>query len=371
MEASEPDQGPARLESDPPHSEEPAPVVGGSPETLDAKLDAVESQPARRTGGFAQVAGAVGLVALLLAAGAGGWFYGHYGDSAGAPGDARLDAIMQRLDRIAGEIESQAGRLQATESAIDRVAAAVSNVESTAEAARRAAETGAGDQRPAQLQATINDLAERVAESSDDAQVAELAQRIGSIEQALSGLRTDVVSEVQKADSASAIGNAYSALADRIAQGAPYAAELDRLAALVPNAPGLDVLRQHALSGVATLPALDERLAQLAKQRQDVPQPVSAESAQEGLWSAMRERLEGFVKVRKLDEANWQPVMSQASQALKNGNLASAIAMIEEAPERPPSELQQWLAEAKARREVEEARDRLSASVLRQLAGQG
>lgn len=361
----------ARAEHEPQDAAEPETTGGGSPETLDTKPGVVEPPSASRPGGLYRIAGAIGLVALLAAAAAGGWYYGRHGEPGAPVADARLGTIMERLDRIAGNIESQAGRLQATERATEQMAVAVSNLENAVAAARTAAESGLGDQRISELQAAIKELGQRVAETNQGAQLAELSERIGRIEQALSGLRTDVETEVQKADSASAIGNAYSALADSIAQGAPYAAELDRLASLVPNAPGLDVLREHAASGVATLAALDERLAQLALQQREVPQPFPAEPAQDGLWPAMRERLEGLVKVQKADELNWGPVVAQARQALKDGDLASAIASIEGAPEAPPGELQAWLAEARARRAVDEGRDRLSASVLRQLAGQG
>jgi hypothetical protein len=134
----------------------------------------------------------------------------------------------------------------------------------------------------------------------------------------------------------------------------------------LPNAPGLDALRPHAAEGVVTMDDLRARLAEIAGK---LPHEDRAETAAaDGVWETMRERIEDMVTVRRTNDAARPDALARAREALQGGNLEAAIAEVEQVSDSSP-ELEAWLADAKARQEVQAGLDELSDAVLRQFAG--
>lgn len=360
-----------------------------------------DDRPPPRGNRYRTAAG-IALVAVIAAV-VGGWVYATFGEPGlGSQADTRLAALAERIDRIIGEQETQAGRLAAIEAAIAdgkaeaaRLASAVSNLEQRAAAADgadeairrridelaaavndlRSTEQPAGPdgaealQQLGELRASLDALAGRVAATDQGGGIAALDERLARVEQALAALRQEAAAAQGEEQTASDLGRSYAALADRVTEGAPYAAELEALAALAPAVGGIAALRTHAAAGAPATAALKERLAEISTGLRRGAEAASERPADDDVWSAFSRWLGTAVTVRSLDEADWAAVVARAEAAMGRDDIASAIAAVEEAPGPPPQALADWLADAKARRDVDAALDNLRSVVLRQLAG--
>jgi hypothetical protein len=329
----------------------------------------------------------LGLTAVLVAAiVAGALLYATGG------GTDRLRQQAQRLDALATQTQAQTGRLDAAEQAISglqsqvgQITADVSDLQSTVEANRqtldqmsrgiedlRSAVQAPGDgtaagEAVAQLQGSLATLDERVASLEQGSNLDDITGRIARLEQEISNIREQRTELIEQAESATALGRAHAALAGRVAAGAPFAEELEAVAAELPGAPGLENLRPLAADGVATIPDLRARLADIAA---GLPTDKPDETAaSDGFLQTMRERLEGMVTVRRADEADWSAVLARADEALQRGDIEAAVADVEQVSAAAPDEIEAWLADARARRQAEAGLDELSEAVLRQFAG--
>jgi hypothetical protein len=324
-----------------------------------------------------------------------------------ASGPDRLGQMAQRLDGIATQAEGHADRLVAAESAtaglrseLTRVTTALGELQSAAEANRQTLDRlmqgfdelrnsaavpadGAGtgeaigelrdsiaaiDGRVASLEqgGNLDDLTGRVTSLEQGSNLDDLTGRIARLEEEITGLRERAA---ERAQATGALGEAYAALAERVATGAPFAGELEAVTAELPGAPGLDVLRALAGEGVATLSDLTARLAEIAGQTPPAQIEDAPSAEADGVWQTMRQRLQAMVTVRRADEADWAAVLARASEALERGDLDAAIAEAEAAGDAAPSGLADWLADARARRDAQAALAEVSDAVLRQLAG--
>lgn len=314
-------------------------------------------------------------VVIALAALAGILMYATDGDG------ARVEQQGQRLDALATDSESQASRIETVERAISglqselgEVTAALGDVRLLAEQNGQAieelrttvnvpGEDAATGEAVAELQNAIGSLEQRLAALAQASGLDDLTGRISRLEEEIAGLREQAAAQ---AEATGALGRAHAALTARVTAGAPFAEELEAVAAELPNAPGLDALSPHATEGVVTLDNLQARLAEIAG---NLPEEEGTEpAAADGVWETMRERIEGMVTVRRADEAALPDALERAREALQGGNLDAAIAEVGQVSESNP-DLETWLADARARQEVQAGLDELSDAVLRQFAG--
>lgn len=330
------------------------------------------------------IVGGLALV-LALAALAGLMMYGTASDR------HRLGQLAQRLDGIATQAEEQADRLAAAENAaaglrseLTQVTTALAELQSAAEGNRQALDRlmqgfdelrnsaalpadGAGTgEAVGELRDSVRAIDGRVASLEQGSHLEDLIGRIARLEEEIAGLRERAA---ERAQTTGALGEAYAALAERVATGAPFAGELEAVTAELPGAPGLEVLRPLAGGGVATLSDLKARLAEIAGQAPpaQVEEPTSADP--DGVWQTMRQRLQAMVTVRRADETDWAAVLTRAGEALEKGDLDAAIGEVEAAGDGMPGGLAEWLADARASRDAQAALAELSDAVLRQLAG--
>ena len=380
------DEAPAGGEDTaPPHEPEEAATAFEPGEPHEPEPPATGRQSYRLAAGVA--------VVLLLAGLAAVWFYGTGGDR------GRLDRQAQRLDGLATQAETQANRLGAAEEAIaglqsqvGEVAAAVSRLDTSVGELRSAAEANrqtldqlaegiealrsaaavpadgaAAGEAAAQLRGLIETLAGRVASLEQEDQFGNLTASIARLDEEISELREQATGRVEQAQAATALGQAYAGLVGRIAAGQPFADELEAVTARLPSAPGLEALRPYAGTGVPTVSDLQARLAETVA---ELPQEPDDTAAADGIWPAVRQRLEGMVTVRRSDEADLPAVLARAAAALERGDVAAAITEVEQVEQGAPGKLEAWLADARMRRDVEAGLQELAAAVLRQLAGQ-
>jgi hypothetical protein len=63
----------------------------------------------------------------------------------------------------------------------------------------------------------------------------------------------------------------------------------------------------------------------------------------------VQSKISSVVKIRSLDEPNWSGVVAQAQQALVSGGLDGAVAILQDKSAGMPSQLANWLVEARKR----------------------
>ena len=398
------DETPAETETGEPTSSPEAPVLhdegaapDAEPERATTAFEFSEaSTTADRSGsegsavrhGSYWVAAGLAAVVLVVAL-AGIWIFAS-GDS------GRFDRQAQRLDAFSNQVQTQTSRLDAAEQAISALQSEVSQMESsvsqlqstaeelqsTAEANRQSLEQisqdianlssdGAGalaGEAVGELQETLQSLDARVASLEQGSELDDLTSRIGRLEEEIVAFREQEAQRVAQAEAASALGRAYAALTQQISAGEPFAEELEAVTAELPDAPGVETLRPVAEQGAPTVLQLQLRLEEIAG---GLPQTEPTEGAAEGdgFLATMGERLQGMVTVRRADEADMPGALDRALEALRGGDVAAAIAEIEQVSEAPPDEIEAWLADARDRRDAQAGLDDLSDAVLRQFAG--
>lgn len=280
--------------------------------------------------------------------------------------DEQIAAISQKADAAAraaaaaGE-EAKAGataltglatRLDETDrkiaSTTEALAAARADLESLRSAIAAGVSTGGG------------------AGTIDTAALAALSQRIDAIEKDLASLKAGAG---DRSGLTAGLSQALADLKAKIAAGTAFAAEYDRIARMVPAAPGLDVLAAHAAEG---LPDAQGLAAELVAAIPTLPQPeTAAPTSDDSYWNAFTGLISGIITIREIGETDWPDLARKAATFAEAGDLAQAIALIEQAEGTRPAALNGWHDRAAARLRLEAALDQVSEAVVRQIAALG
>ena len=374
--------------------------------------------PAKKSSGKSTLV-IVSLVALI-AAGAGGAFaYKTYGAKyfgiEGAASGEQLTGVIARIDKLEAGIGAQAGK-------DGKVLALVAD--SQKQISQNAAALNANNDKLAGLEATAGEIRVALAKAVENSQgpVAaanklqfdEILQKITGLEADLTGLKSspvkdssgDVIElksrvdalvirlnaaedqlvamnqliasikttqdEMAKAPASSPgaeLAKAFTVLRAKITAGKAFASELDNVAGQLPGETALDVLRPFASNGVPTLAGLKVELdkvnlvpdAQVGDQAADKGQKTDG-----GVFDVVTRRLSGLVKVSKVGETDWQVLKKQAVEGLDSGQLAQAVAMLKGKAGTPPA-IEKWLMLADDKVKVEQAIERLTATVMARL----
>lgn len=296
--------------------------------------------------------------------------------------DEALAARMDRLQTAQDEAQQQASREAASAAAtLQQIAARVAALKATAAAP-------AGD--IAQL---------RRQQTALSAAVAALDNRVGAAEKALSA--TDAAATQRRLATLSAtvadLGNRQHALdkalqarvafdargaalalavlqiRDAVAAGRPFAAPYATLAAAARGRPELaaavNSLAGPAKTGVATQAALVEGLRRLAATGSSSDEPTPETRS----WTAaMLARLRGLVRIQRVDDsgATASPpgmAIDAARADLADGDLAGAVAAIDELSGPPAAAAKPWLQKARQRLAVDDALRRIGSVATAQL----
>lgn len=349
-------------------------VAGDPPRT--AADEAVKKPDAQKRSG----PGSWALVAAL-AAGAvgGGWLYRDV-LSGYLPSD-QTRALTERMDSLGKGYEAIATQVQGMERLTGQLTTDVNALESSVN-------TAAGDSKTmadglaatksgiaaleaglAETRAMLAEVASRPADAPasgnpEAAVPASLAQRLAALEQDVAALKAQKSGALDVA----ALTQTVADLNARIAAGTSFAAESDRIARLLPAASGLDVLAAHAATGLPNAKGLATELAAL---KPGLPTPEIAIVPEEpGLWERIGDALSSVITIRDLDAVNWQQVAEKAVAFADAGDLAQAIAAVDEPEGALPPALQQWRDRAAARLSLEAALASVAAAASRvQAAG--
>jgi hypothetical protein len=329
----------------------------------------------------AQVTGAVGILAgALLVFGLMTLFGGRDG------GDARVTDLSHEVKNLSSRIEALASRpLPPSDAAglaqrIDRLTAAIGDSEQRLASIERrpvqqAPDLSTVNQRTAAIETAIKDLrgalselrraAEQMPPAATPQAIDALTSRIGGLEERIAALAAPRAA-ASTASLAAEIG-VLNALSDALRNGLPFTKELEAARIqLGDRAAPLAVLEPYATKGIPTTAALAESLSQLA------PQLTRAPSAETSVFGRLLDNAARLVEVRPVGEPEGKSagaVIARAETKLARGEVAGALAEVEQLPDNAKAAASTWIAAARQRLDAERTVRQLIDAALTNSAG--
>ena len=329
----------------------------------------------------AQVTGAVGILAgALLVFG----LMTLFGNRSG--GDARVTELSYEVKNLSSRIETLANRpLPQPDAAglaqrIDRLTAAIGDSEQRLASIERrpvqqAPDLSTVNQRTAAIETAIKDLrgaltelrraTEQTPPAATPQAIDALTNRIGGLEERITALVAPRAA-ASTASLAAEIGT-LNALSDALKSGLPFTKELEAARVqLGDRAAPLAVLEPYAGKGIPTTAALAESLSQLA------PHLTRAPLADTSVLGRLLDNAARLVEVRPVGEPEGKSagaLIARAETKLARGDVAGALAEVEQLPDSAKAAASTWIAAAKQRLEAERTVRQLIDAALANSAG--
>jgi hypothetical protein len=291
--------------------------------------------------------------------------------SSAAPDPALSDAMSKAQETAAAALASTqelSGKTAGLEKSLAEMQNSISSLQTALD---QAAQSGGGTDQAA-INLKLEELAKKIeaveaaasgTSAPDPAELEALKQQLATNQQTmadLSGKVDDLTAKLgaatAKLDEAAAsqaaapnlagLGQDINALTNAVNAGTPFEAELNRLKEQVAL-PALPALNANASSGIMTVAALEQRLGEIGGLLKDQAPATTAEP--DGIWGMVQSKISSVVKIRSLDEPDWSGVVAQAQQALVSGGLDGAVAILQDKSAGMPSQLANWLVEARKR----------------------
>jgi hypothetical protein len=327
----------------------------------------------------------LGAAVVLVSALGGGWFYRDVLSSY-LPSDQvqsmslRMDALEAtsaalngKLDAVVGltdEIKSELGAAQSAAQNADKLANGLK-----AESANTSKSLTALQSALTKANAAVDELKAKVATGNPIATgpATSVAIDTSGLSSRIETLEKDVASLKQSGGTANAdtavLSQSLADLKAKIAAGTPYQDEFERVKLMVPAAEGLDVLSSTATQGLPNAEGLASELKVLATA---MPKNDAAPAAtDESWWGSTVNVMSGLITIKTVGAADWLQLANQSAEFAQQGDLAKAISALEQSGAALPMELQQWHDRANSRLALEQALEKTSNAVLRQLAAKG
>ncbi|QKV19889.1 COG4223 family protein [Oricola thermophila] len=365
------------------------------------RADAATGRPSG--GGLAWLGGGVigGVVALLLA---GGLQWAGLLPSMRAAPEPDLSPLQAQIDALAGKIAEIDGAapelpqdiatgLEAARSATEANAQALAALQERVGALSESISSGDAGEGPgletlagrvgdleAQLAALSASVAgiETAAPGADPAELDAIRSEATRTGEAVAALRDDIAAlsgrvaalegEIETgAGSRVATAIAATALKSAADRGTGFMAELEAYASLGTDEETVAALRDYAASGVPTVAALVERFPAVANSIVDATQGVDEDA---GIAERLMASARSLVKVRPVGEVEGEEpgaIAARMEVALSRGDLDAVVAEWEKLPEGPKAASADFMADVRARREL----DALLSKVLAGATGPG
>lgn len=286
-----------------------------------------------------------------------------------------LEAISARLDE-AGDPQMLAditARLEILEQADENEAVSPRQMNRAVTALRDRVEDAEG--KLANIQRGLDIRAEAMAalttriarlETAGPDASEEITQTLGALQEQLAAMRSDIASvreaasDTGEAEAASraveaAAVRARAALAfvelrERAGRGDGFTQQLARVREALPDDPSVEVLQAFAQDGAPDLAALASGFAETREQFEAEVE----DSARSDGWGWVRRAFGGAVTVRREGEANAAgDVLDETASALAAGDLEAAIAGIETLEDSAAEAFEDWLRDARMRRDMD------------------
>ncbi|HKQ94215.1 MAG TPA: hypothetical protein VJS40_01300 [Aestuariivirgaceae bacterium] len=297
-----------------------------------------------------------------------------------------VTGLLQTADRDEDNIEQRLAAVETSGSKVNlqtgQLAAAMDELRKSlkAETERLAGFNDSGEAARGEAQqalAAVEDLRAtltRIAEENK-AQASEIAQ----IRDQITGLKSEAAapSPQAQAPQASAPQTDAGAEADRLAsdlialqtasaEGRPFETELAALAAAMPKSEDIQAAAAFAKQGVPSRTTLLERLKAFVDEGAAAETGGSEEES--GLWDTVKKKVGSVVRIRPLEDAAFLDAARGSVGMMENGDLAAAVRNLEQTEGTPPEPLRQWIADASSRLQLDQAVERLSDAVVREIS---
>jgi uroporphyrinogen-III synthase len=278
--------------------------------------------------------------------------------STSAEGDAATDdgaaALQDAVSALQERLEALSARLP--EDTQDRL----SQLDQRLGAAEQA------ESRLQELSGSVDQLTQKV--GADEQQAQELAGQLSALGERVSGAESRLEAAERNRNRATALALIVGQLEAAIDEGRPYETQVQALTAMTQNggddsvAPGDEAIRQAvseldpgAASGVPSIAALRQSFVPIANEI------VHASRAPDGdnLLNRATDNLMRLVTVRPVgDDVRGDTAearVARAEAALDKGDLAAAVAELDQLEGRPAEAAADWLSRAKARLGADQA----------------
>lgn len=317
---------------------------------------------------------AVGAGLVVLSAAAGGWAYRDLLSSY-LPSD-QVQAMATRMDGLEAIAKTLNGKVEAVVGFTDEIKSQLAAAQSAvAEVAKLQTDSSAIKSSVADLQkalasanSSLNDLKSQVASGGA---VIGLPSDGSAFSLRVDALEKDVTSLKQAGKTAvdtTVLSQSLADLKAKISAGTSYQSEIDRIAVMVPAAEGLDILQSHAVQGLPNAAGL---AAELKSAVANLPKFEPVAAPDDSWWGYASSLAAGLVTIKTDGDEDWEQVALHGSALAEQGDLSSAVASFKKREGALPVELQRWFERATARLEIENAVEKTSAAVLRQIAAKG
>lgn len=284
-----------------------------------------------------------------------------------AGGPAEFEPLRRRLSAIEAVPAEGATPLQVARAvaALQTRMATVEEVTSKGAAFEAAAAFG----DPVQLATRIQTLQTGLKDVQDRLSTAASAAEVQTIAQQVIGLQVGfdkVAKDAERASKAAAAAYAVSAATDAARAAGPFEPAYAALATLLPGDANVAALAPYAKTGAPTTGELREDFRTLEV---EIIRAARMSDAGGGAWGQIQAWLAQFIVVRRLDDPgrSASAIVERASKRIAAEDLAGGVAELSTLTGAPATVAAPWLAQARARLEI----DGRLAKIRAQLAAQG
>jgi uncharacterized protein YhaN len=190
------------------------------------------------------------------------------------------------------------------------------------------------------------------------AQLDNLAKDVASLKQG-NGTNTDTA----------ALSQSLADVKAKIAAGTGFNEDIQRIKLMVPAAEGLDVLEAQSETGIPNAQGLAKELTALIPELK--PATPSNDQADTSWWSYASTFASGIITIKSDGTEDWSLAANQAITFAEQSDLQGAVNVLEKTEGAMPVDLQKWHDRATLRLQLEQALNKASAAVLRQIAAKG
>jgi uroporphyrinogen-III synthase len=333
----------------------PAPAPQGSP-TLGDRIAFIEKRLADMPSGTAEAIDGLGKRVEALEKPAGGPIDPAAIEKGRADLAARVDAIQQKLDQLAGTAPQQGQPQQQPAPAAPAPAPeAVAALEARVAALESA-------------QAAVKTLSDTVATLSSGAQTS--GSTLAALQQQVDAVKATVERLRNSDTGAQALSLAAGQLRSALDTGAPLDETLALLRGLAQNDPGLAnavAALEPAAKGVPSRAALATGFVQAAEAARKAGQPESGDWVDRSL-SVVQDLVTVRPAPGEVEGTGTDAVLARAEGRLQRGDLAGAVEAVKGLSGPAASAMAPWRSQAEARLSAESALQSLSALAVQRLA---
>lgn len=278
---------------------------------------------------------------------------------------AKSGAAPSDSSQPPGLVSAPAEQLAAMKALSDDVAGLNKRMEETATALQQARERAAAAMKAAEARPSEPP-------GVGKAEFEGLGERISGLQRSMASLQQDVqrqATETTREDRGVRLAVVAAGLRGAVERGAPFAGELEAAKALAADPQAVALLTPFGATGVPSAASLGQEVAALAPSLAKRASPAS--EADQSYWQRFQSEAEKLVRVRPIDSApgsNAAAIAARIEALGKRGEIAGALAELQQLPEAVRAPAEPWIKKAQAREAAIAAARRIEAAAVAALA---